>query len=709
MKNKKKVNNDIINLEDDIKDQEINKDIKENDPSKKSQIEAEIKLAKEKKQAENKKSKEGKLENTEKIEIKEEKKEKIEKSKLNIVFLLLALIITILYGISIFINLDFQSLNIKELIKPIAFLLISFLIIIILFKVNTKKTTPYVILLTLVLIAYSAFSISTSYAKEDQDIYVQDFINKSIVEVIDWAEKYDIELIELHEFSDTIPKNYVILQEYGITTLINDIDSFTVTISDGPNYDKEITVPNLTGFTYDEVMTYIKENFLSNVEIEFIKSEQERDKVIEQIGSGTMKRSDKITFIFSRGLEDEQVPVEDLTGLSLFEATSYLKRYNIPYEIEYKSDDKVLKDYVISQDIIEKIVTDKVTLTVSLGKEIIVPDLSKMTTTEIAKWAVTNNIKINYVEEYNKEYALGEIIKISKNEGDIIQEEATITITLSKGSMTMPKVTSLAEFKLWANSNNISYEEVYEYSNTYKSGEIIKTSPSENEKITENDTIIITISKGKSVKVPSFIGLSKTNIQSKCNDLNLSCTFTYGGYTESTKKDIALKQSKSQGTVVSEGTNVLITLSSGIYEKVTVPSFKGKSKSQITSTCNSLGINCIFKYNSTYSSETKDTAISQDKTGSVIKGSNVTITLSLGPAKTYTVVIDGTLLSQGNPEQTKKTLKSKLESACPGVTFNFTFKSVNSGIGYLNADSEVHVGSNTFVQGQTYNVIINSN
>ena len=32
MKNKKKVNNDIINLEDDIKDQEINKDIKENDP-----------------------------------------------------------------------------------------------------------------------------------------------------------------------------------------------------------------------------------------------------------------------------------------------------------------------------------------------------------------------------------------------------------------------------------------------------------------------------------------------------------------------------------------------------------------------------------------------------------------------------------------------------------------------------------------------------
>ena len=58
--------------------------------------------------------------------------------------------------------------------------------------------------------------------------------------------------------------------------------------------------------------------------------------------------------------------------------------------------------------------------------------------------------------------------------------------------------------------------------------------------------------------------------------------------------------------------------------------------------------------------------------------------------------------------QTKKTLKSKLESACPGVTFTFSFKAVNSGIGYLNQNSQVKVGSNTFTQGKTYNVIINS-
>ena len=91
------------------------------------------------------------------------------------------------------------------------------------------------------------------------------------------------------------------------------------------------------------------------------------------------------------------------------------------------------------------------------------------------------------------------------------------------------------------------------------------------------------------------------------------------------------------------------------------------------------------------------------------KGSTVNITLSIGSAKTYTVIIDGSQLSLGNPEQTKNNLKNKLTSSCPGVNFNFTFKPTNSGIGYLNPDSQVKVGSNSFTQGKTYNVIINSN
>ncbi len=629
---------------------------------------------------------------------------KASKSKFSIFLLIVTLLVLIYQGICL--GLNFTNLDRLELIKSGSFLLISFLIVLILLKVSNKKTTPYVIILTLVLISYSLFSTSYS-AKED--VYVLNFVNKDVSEVIEWADEFGIELNILHDFSDTVLKNHVILQEYDTKTLVKDIKSLEITISDGPNYDKTITIPNLTGFTYDEVMDYIEKNHLVNVEIEFIESEAKRDTVVEQVGSGALRRNDKIIFKFSYGNEEfESIAVKDLTNLSEFAATSYLKRYKIPYEIIYEFDDKILKGYVIKQSVVNEIVQDKLTLTISKGKQIIVPNLIKMTTKEISKWASENNINITYEEKYSKEYEAGVIIDSSLKEGDKVASEDTITITISKGSMKMPKVENLAEFKLWASENNINFEEVYEFSTEYKNGEIIKTSPNANEKLDESDTVIITISKGGKVTIPSFIGLSKSAINEKCKSLKLSCTFSYGGYSETVKKDIATKQSKAKGTVVSEGSNVAITLSSGIIEKVNVPSFVGKSKSQITASCNSLGVTCKFTYAKNYSNEAKDTAISQDKTGNVNKGSTINVTLSLGPAKSYTIVIYGGLLTQGNPEATKKTLENLLSSSCPGVNFTYTFQKVLNGIGYLNSNSDVKVGQNTFVQGKTYTVIINS-
>ena len=708
-KNQKLSKNDSIIKFDDI-DTEEGKTKKEN--LNKEEIKEHQSVLKEIEKIKEEKKKESKIERKDNIEVKKEnlQKDKDErknkKSKFNIFLLTISLISLILYTIYFFLNLDYSNLDILELIKPGTFLLSCLLIITLLFKVNTKKITPYILVLTVILISYLTFSISYS---KPVDIYVSDFINQSIIEVESWGVENNIEIIKLYEHSDTVLKNHIISQEYGIMTLVSDIKSLTVTISNGPNYEKEVVVPNLTGFTYDEVMTYIKENHLNNVTIEFSRSDKEKDTVISQVGSGTLKRNENIVFTFSKGLEEiEPIPVKDLKNLSLFEATSYLKRYDISYEIVYEYSD-IEKNYVISQDIVDEIVLDKLTLIVSKGKEIIIPNLDELSTLEISKWAILNNISIKYLEVYDKDVEAGNIIEISKEMGDKIEEGEELIITLSKGSMVMPKVVSLSEFKLWALENNINYEEQYEFSNTVKNGDIIKTTPDVNTKITDNDTIVLVISKGKSVSVPNFIGMSKANIQTKCQVSGLSCTFVYGSYTENTKRDIAMAQSKQSGSTVSEGSNVTITLSSGIYEKVSVPTFTGKTKKEVQTSCNSLGIKCNFTYYSTYSNETRDTAISQDKSGTVIKGTIVNITLSQGPAKTYTIVIDGSLLSLGNPEQTKNTLKNKLESACPGVNFTFSFKAVNSGIGYLNPNSQVKVGSNTFTQGKTYSVIINSN
>ena len=631
---------------------------------------------------------------------------KYQKSKLSIFFLIISLIVIIGYGYYLYKTLDFKNLEIIDIIKSTSFILISIVVILVLFKVNTKKSTPYIIFLTLILMGYSIFSIS--YAKPEI-LYVSDFVNKSYEEVLNWADKYNIELITLHEYSDTVKLNHVIMQEYSSITPLSDIKTFKVTISDGPSPYKEIIVPNFIGFKYDDVMKYIKENHLTNVEIEFIISDKMRDTVIEQIGSGSMLRNDKIKFTFSYGDEITSETVSDLKGLSLFEATSYLKRIGVKYELTYEFNSNVLKDYVIDQDKINE-QTEVIKLVISKGKEISVPDLEKMNTTEISKWATNNNVKIKYESVYDKEVETGKIIKVSIPEGTKIEENTTITITISLGSIIMPEVTNISDFKIWANSNNINFQENYEYSTTIKKDELIKVTPEKGTKITENDTIILTISKGKSVTIPNLIGLTKNEITNKCKNISLSCTFKYGGLTEGTKKDVSTNQSKKSGLTVAEGTNVTITLSSGIIEKVNVPNMVGKTKNEITNTCSSLGITCNFSYNSNFSDKPKDTAITQDKSGTMNKGSKINITLSKGSATVYKdIFVQGDWLKQGNPELTKSYLKSKLESACPGVNFNFIFKTSNTGIGYLNPDSEVKVGPNTFVEGKTYNVIINSN
>ena len=691
----------------DIEKEKTRKEKKKKEEKNKIEIFEEKKEVKEKKIDPNKITLRG-----EEFFIKEEHEEKKiddknhnKKSILGIFFLILSLIAIGLYSYKIYNTLDFKSLKVFEILKSFSFSIISLITILVLFKLNNQKNKFYIVLLSLLLIGYTIFSYS--YAKEDV-LYVSNFINKDYSEVLAWAEKYKIDLTTLHEFSDTVEYNHVIMQEYGIDKLVSEIKAFTVTISDGPNLNKEIVVPNFIGFKFDDVMKYIKENHLSNVEIDFIISDKERDTVIEQTGSGTMKRNDLIKLIFSYGEEIETTEVKDLKELSLFEATTYLKRYGIKYNLEYEFNDKIKRGYVISQDKINEVV-EELNLKISKGKEIIVPNFSNMTTTEIAKWASTNNIKIKYESIYNKDLENGKFIKASINENEKIEEETEIIITLSKGSLIMPEVKNISDFKLWATNNNIHYEENLEFSTTIKSGELISVSPKAGEKITENDTIVLTISKGKSVTTPNLIGLTKSEVTNKCKNIGLTCTFKYGGLTESTKKDVSISQSKKSGLTVAEGTNITVTLSSGIIEKVNVPSYVGKSKSEIESSCNSLGITCKFSYNNSFSSTPKDNAISQDKKGNMNKGSTINITLSKGSAQTYTVIIDGSLLSLGNPEQTKNTLKNKLESSCPGVTFNFSFKPANSGIGYLNQDSQVKVGSNTFTQGKSYNVIINSN
>ena len=628
--------------------------------------------------------------------------------KTHIILLILAYISFITYLVFEIKNITNITDNISEILGLlfIFILLISFTIM----KNKSKKNSPgFINIGSILIIGYCIINILlvTKVINLPKDEFVPNFYNQSILEVDKWKKKNNIIVNELHEYSDTIKKDYIISQDVVAPTLTKDTKEITITISLGPDLEKEVIVPNFIGLKYEDVLKYIENNHLSNVKIEYVKSEKEEDTVISQSKSGTLKRNSEIIITFAKSSDDlGDIAVIDLTNKTKLYAVSWLEKYGFKVEIKEEHSDTIPAGYVINQSIKDETIDPKentVTLTISKGKIVIAPDLTLMSPDEINKWAVENLIKISYKEEYNDEVKLGKVISSSVNKDDLIDREKTVIITISKGKLEMIKITNINEFTNWAETNNVKYGINYENSDTVKKDDIIKTSHKTGDVIKKDDTVVITISRGKVISVPNFVGMTKANISSKCSSINLSCSFKYGGLSETVKKDIATSQSKSSGTKVSEGTGITITLSSGIQEKVNVPSFIGKTKSQVTSSCNSIGIKCTFK--EVYNDKSAGTCIKQSATGKVNKSSTVTITISKGKCR---IVVQPDWLSQ-NPEVTKSNLKKKLESACPGVSFKYSFTKANSGIGYLSPNSDIKVGEKYLVQDKTYNVIINSN
>lgn len=394
------------------------------------------------------------------------------------------------------------------------------------------------------------------------------FINKNIADVVVYADEKKLDIDYSYEYSDNVEEGKIISQDVLPGTILKKIDKVSFVVSGGPNYDKEIILTNFEGTKIDELIDFISKNYLNNVNIVYeINNEIERDIIISQSVKGNTKRSSLITVKVSLGSKDSLSPIslEDLRDKKLFDATLYLKRNGISYELKYEFSDTINKDHVISTDPSSGEVTplsSKVILTVSKGKSITVPNLKDMEMKDIVSWASENNVKLSFNEEYHKDIKLGQIISVSEKENNIIAEGTNITITTSKGPLRLINTHNLTEFKTWADKYKVDYSIKYEYSDTVSKGTIIKYSIEIDSIIDFDNSITVTVSNGKSITVPNFVGMSKYNITTTCKNLGLNCTFYYTGYS-STAKDIAKSQNVKAKTVVMSGTYVSIGLSSG--------------------------------------------------------------------------------------------------------------------------------------------------
>ncbi len=151
--------------------------------------------------------------------------------------------------------------------------------------------------------------------EEDDPIVVIDFTGMSFIEVLQWGNANKISVKSSGDYRDDVLPNIVYDQDIEPGSKLEEWDELKVFYSRGYNPDGEITVPDFTGLTKEDILSWLDENdigkfrfydtFSLDMELgAFVKYQ------VEQIDDSLTNfvRRDQFNFYFSKGeLEIETV------------------------------------------------------------------------------------------------------------------------------------------------------------------------------------------------------------------------------------------------------------------------------------------------------------------------------------------------------------------------------------------------------------------
>ncbi len=194
--------------------------------------------------------------------------------------------------------------------------------------------------------------------------------------------------------------------------------------------------------------------------------------------------------------------------------------------------------------------------------EVQVPDV-KARPMALAKQLIeTANLRVKVVEQFDAEVAAGQVISQTPDAGTTVKEQRVVTIYVSKGGedLTMPNLKGLsrlsAEDKL--KKMGLTIGSVYEKVSDQEVWTVLDQEPASGKKIQKGQTVDLTISKGKQIKlvnVPDFTGGTLDAAKDRLKQLKLSL----GSVTREKSRQASgtiLHQTPSAGTEVDEGTTI---------------------------------------------------------------------------------------------------------------------------------------------------------
>lgn len=244
-------------------------------------------------------------------------------------------------------------------------------------------------------------------------------------------------------------------------------------------------------------------------------------------------------------------------------------------EYNFDNDEDVILDQSIEAG--KKVKNDvKITFTISKGadpdEKVSVPDIKNMTKSEIESWIKENKLtKAKITTTYNETVEKDKVISYEVkgvDEADFTRS-STMNISVSKGPQPAGTVTVTdfkdkyyTEVESWAKTNKINLEKVEVYNDKVESGKVVSQSVTANKTMKQNETLTVTVSKGKGVKVPDIYKMNKEEIEAWAAKNNIVPTVT----TKYSNSDShVLDANVKAGQTISASDDVQITLNAGKY------------------------------------------------------------------------------------------------------------------------------------------------
>ena len=230
-------------------------------------------------------------------------------------------------------------------------------------------------------------------------------------------------------------------------------------------------------------------------------------------------------------------------------------------------------------------------------------------------------------------YALNDVRRVRNNlfslrrepiDADIVQE------VVDKYRTQLDRVIEKSHLGKLENKGEVS-------SDDYDEGEIANQDPESGKEVEEGTTIGVVISNGKgSVAVPNVTGDSEDDAVSALEKEGFKPNKTYA-YDDSVEEGKVISQTPSAGDKAKTGDTITIVISQGA-EAVTVPDVKTTYKSEDQAKALLTDFNVTVK---TAYSDTLPEGIVMDQSidpgKQVEKGSDITITVSMGPSPSQSV------------------------------------------------------------------------